>query len=103
MTDCRDYVDAHRLSANHRSALQKDSLCGCFYCLRIFSPENIQDWIKDMNGTALCPFCGVDAVLGESAGYPITAAFLAQYWFRHEAAVVNGTNGADIAPQEKCI
>jgi hypothetical protein len=35
--------------------------------------------------TALCPSCGIDAVIGAACGYPITVSFLARMhseWFR---------------------
>lgn len=62
-------------------ALKKDSVCGCFYCLRIFDPSEIEEWIIadnpiDKNGTAICPHCGIDSVIGESSGFPITTDFL---------------------------
>ncbi len=79
---------AHSYSRNHRSELEKDSVCGCFYCLRIYSPSEIEEWLDEENGdprgTALCPYCGIDSVLGESSGYPITRAFLQKMkeeWF----------------------
>ena len=53
-----------------------DTLCGCFHCLKIFSPSEITSWLEEGSGTAICPYCGIDAVIGESAGHPITAAFL---------------------------
>ena len=62
----------------------KDSLCGCFYCLEIFSPSKIEEWLKDTKGTALCPYCYVDSVIGKYTGYPITKEFLAEMhkeWF----------------------
>lgn len=70
-------------------ALKKDKVCGCFYCLTIFSPEEIDDWLIDDNdadrlGTAICPHCGIDSVIGESSGYPITKEFLKKmydHWF----------------------
>ena len=70
-------------------ALKKDKVCGCFYCLTIFSPEEIVEWLigdndADRLGTAICPHCGVDSVIGESSGYPITKEFLKKmyaYWF----------------------
>ena len=74
---------AHTFCENHRPELEKDERCGCFYCLRIFQPSEIHRWI-DSRGTALCPYCGIDAVLGESSGYPITEEFLSamkRYWF----------------------
>lgn len=75
------YIEAHHYSNNHMEMLKKDSLCGCFYCLRIFDPAEIVEWIIDDNpcdrhGTAICPHCGIDSVIGESSGYPITTEFL---------------------------
>ena len=79
-----DYVDAHAFSINHRGQLETDKICGCFYCCRMFEPREIREWVKDISGTALCPYCGIDSVIGESSGYPITKEFLTQmkqYWF----------------------
>ncbi|MGE7666975.1 cytoplasmic protein [Ureibacillus composti] len=67
----------------HRKELEKDKICGCFYCEEIYHPTNITEWIDDGN-TALCPYCGIDAVIGESSGYPITEQFLKEMymeWF----------------------
>ena len=78
-------IAAHQHCTSNKKMLKKDNLCGCFYCLNIFSPKEIKDWIKDKNGlTALCPHCGIDSVIGESSGYPITEDFLKEmnkYWF----------------------
>ena len=82
-----DYVEAHKFSSNHRKKLLKDKKCGCFYCLEIFDPKEIEDWDEDVSGTAICPYCGVDAVIGEHSGYPITTEFLKkmqEYWFSDE-------------------
>ena len=77
-------IDAHKYSSNHRTELLKDKKCGCFYCLKIFKPKKIQSFIEDISGTAMCPFCNIDSVIGESSGYPITREFLKkmeEYWF----------------------
>lgn len=80
-----DLIDAHTFSTNHRSQLAQDTVCGCFNCGKIFSPQEIQRWIEDPGDeTAVCPYCGINAVIGESCGYPITPEFLARmrrYWF----------------------
>ena len=64
---------------------EKDKSCGCFYCYKVFDPNEIKDWIKDRNGdTAICPYCGIDSIIGESSGFPITEEFLKKmhnYWF----------------------
>lgn len=79
-----EIVKAHKFSANNKSDLLKDKKCGCFYCLEIFNPNEIKEWIDDISGTAMCPYCGIDSVIGESSGFPITTDFLKkmqEYWF----------------------
>lgn len=87
-----DYIEAHKYSNNHMEQLKKDKICGCFYCLKVFSPSEIVDWLiskdesntADRFGTALCPYCCVDSVIGESSSYPITKEFLSkmkEHWF----------------------
>ena len=74
-------ISAHNFSTNHKAELIKDKKCGCFYCLEIFEPSEINQWLKE---TALCPYCGIDSVIGESSGYPVTKDFLKEmqeYWF----------------------
>lgn len=79
-----DHIEAHKYSSNHKEQLSKDTKCGCFYCLTIFSPKEISDWVEDISGTAICPYCDIDSIIGESSGYPITKEFLEEmkkYWF----------------------
>ena len=58
-------------SINHKAEIQTSKVCGCFYCKRIFEPQNVKEWLKDREWTALCPFCGIDAVIGDASGYSI--------------------------------
>jgi hypothetical protein len=53
----------HKKSRSNRSSLEKSTICGCFYCFKEFVFERVVEWIDD-DETALCPYCGVDAVLG---------------------------------------
>jgi len=79
-----DAIAAHTFSTSHKEKLLQDNICGCFYCLSIFSPKEIMVWLEDVGGTAICPHCGIDSVIGESAGFPITKAFLERmkkHWF----------------------
>jgi hypothetical protein len=82
-----DIIDAHKYSINNREVLTKSYRCGCFYCLKIFKSTEIKEWINDKtkDGTALCPYCSIDSVIGESSGYPITEEFLTkmkEHWFK---------------------
>ena len=78
-------IAAHEFCTNNKTSLKRDKKCGCFHCMKIYDPIEIKDWITDADGTAICPYCGIDSVLGESSGYPITEDFLSEmndYWFR---------------------
>mgnify|MGYP003454409053 FL=1 len=85
-----DHVDARKFSSRHRQQIENSAACGCFYCLRIFSPQDITQWWEESknsdleSATAVCPHCGIDAVIGSASGYPITQAFLEKMkgqWF----------------------
>ena len=79
----RDHILAHKHSIRHRTELEKSTLCGCFYCLSIFPPSEITEWIDD-GQTAICPKCPVDSVIGSASGYPITTDVLKRmhdHWF----------------------
>lgn len=78
-----DHELAHRHCSHHRDEILRSSICGCFYCLSIFSPDEIVKWIDD-GQTALCPECPVDSVIGSASGRPITKEFLEymhEHWF----------------------
>ena len=84
MTNTPDYIAAHKFCTNHKGQLQQDKKCGCFYCHTIFNPQEIEEWIEDISGTAICPYCGIDSIIGESSGFPITEEFLKKmsvHWF----------------------
>lgn len=77
---------AHDRSFKNMALLKKDQLCGCFYCLKIFRSSEIKEVIPERDGgkTAVCPYCDIDSVIGESSGFPLTEEFLKKmnkYWF----------------------
>ncbi len=77
-------LNAHKHCMANREALLTSRRAGCFCCLSVYDPQEITEWIDEGRVTALCPRCGIDAVLAESAGYPLTPAFLKDmqaYWF----------------------
>ena len=78
-----DIVEAHLHSYRNRRALEQADVCGCFHCLKIFSPKEIAEYVDD-HQTAICPYCAVDAVIGENSGFPVTQDFLLRMrrkWF----------------------
>jgi len=78
-----DILLAHKFCFKNKKDLLNDRKCGCFYCLEIFDPKEIKKW-WDNGTTAVCPYCGIDSVIGESSKFPITKEFLEKmqkYWF----------------------
>jgi hypothetical protein len=82
-----DVKAAHKHSSGHRDEILSSELCGCFYCKETFLPKEIEDWVDEVDGidtTALCPRCGVDAVIGSKSGFPLSKDFLQTmylHWF----------------------
>ena len=75
---------AHKHCTSNIKELRKSKLCGCFYCEKIFDPNEITEWIQDSDLTAVCPYCDIDSVIGDASGIPITKKFLKEmykYWF----------------------
>jgi len=84
MGNAPDVVAAHRHSSRHRGELEASERCGCFYCLAVFGPQEIESWLSEGDGTALCPRCSIDSVIGSASGLPITREFLGEMhrlWF----------------------
>src|SRR5262245_50647288 len=80
-----DLRRAHDHSIRHFAELWRSGLCGCFCCLDVFEFEDVREW-TDGGQTALCPSCGIDSVIGDGSGFPITEEFLAAMearWFGH--------------------
>lgn len=92
MPDNHPLEIAHGHSFKNRAEVTASDLCGCFFCLAIFSPDSIQEWLKEQDGkeTAFCPRCGIDSVIGSASGFPITTEFMREMrrrWFSDVADV----------------
>lgn len=62
---------AHAACTCHRAEVLASRECGCFYCLATFPPSQVKLWTDGSRRggqTALCPRCGVDAVIGDASG-----------------------------------
>jgi hypothetical protein len=87
---------AHGHTSFHRAAIEASGLCACGHCHARFPPAEIVEWTdwlpsvpfavrsRDNGQTAVCPRCGVDAVLPDSVGLDLSEAFLSRFrdhWF----------------------
>lgn len=91
-----DLLAAYSHTTDNRAEIESSRLCGCCSCTAIFPPEDIVAWsgidvasFDDpealTGGTALCPQCGREAVIGDKSGYRIEPGFLTsmnEAWFQ---------------------
>ena len=82
-----ELLRAHRHTTNNQVEVEASKLCGCICCLQVFAPDEIVAWagldVSDFDhpdavssGTAVCPRCGAESILGDKSGYPIDPVFL---------------------------
>jgi hypothetical protein len=78
----REASRLHRHTRANRMELEASEVCGCIACERIYFPSEIVGWLDEE--TAVCPHCGVDAVVGSASGIPIMPGVLRrahERWF----------------------
>ena len=76
--------------------IEASKLCGCYCCMQTFPPDEIVAWTgidassfdnpdAVISGTAVCPRCGSESMIGDKSGYTIDANFLGRMneaWFQ---------------------
>jgi hypothetical protein len=75
-------IAAKTHASRHRAAIEASTRCACFFCFRAFQSSDIKAWI-DAETTALCPGCGIDAVLGDASIASISDGFLRKMHQHH--------------------
>lgn len=70
----REASRLYRHTRANAAELEASEACGCIACERIYFPSEIVHWLED--GTAMCPHCGADAVVGSASGIPIIPGVL---------------------------
>lgn len=82
-----DLLAAHRHTTNNRAEIESSRICGCIECMQTFAPDEITAWagldVSNFDkpeawnaGTALCPRCGGESVIGDRSGYSLDREFL---------------------------
>lgn len=65
---------AHDHTLRNRGEIERSEKCGCMSCCRIFHPSEVAFF--DSEGTGWCPYCGIDALIGDASGIPFDKKFL---------------------------
>ena len=76
-----DFLFGHKylkLATHNRTTVQRAKRCGCYYCLEIFNPQEVDDYTPECDGecTVFCPYCKIDSVVPETESEVITRELL---------------------------
>lgn len=78
------------MTAHNKAKFKKRSrACGCFRCGSRFRADEVVEWLQEEEGeeSALCPYCGTDAVVYGNAKFPMSTALLSllyMSWYSQE-------------------
>lgn len=79
-----DYIKAHEFSCRPPEAAVAGQEMRLLLLSENFRPQGDQQLDRGRGRYGDLPYCGIDSVIGEHSGYPITREFLEQmrqYWF----------------------
>lgn len=96
---------AHQHARDNRAEIEASRVCGCFCCVQTFPPSEIVAWAgldpadfenpqAPEGGTAVCPRCGSESVLGDRSGFPLDVRFLGRMneaW--HQKTIIRPPSG----------
>ncbi len=95
-----EYIEqAHKHTIFNGSEVASSSVCTCFYCGNQFTsadadPSDFWDEGEGKEKTLACPLCGIDAVLGDASGFPVTDASFIEActtnWFSGYSRISSG-------------
>lgn len=65
-------------ATNNEIEILRSHECGCFFCCTIFDARKVSDWASEDGGgaSAVCPECGMPAVIGDASGVPLDETLL---------------------------
>jgi hypothetical protein len=82
-----DPKQAYKHATANREELARSGQAACFYCRQFFPAKTVERWLND--GTAFCPLCQIDSVIGDASSLPMTDDFLRlmhHHWFERNPA-----------------
>jgi len=96
------FLEIRKHASNNDIEILRSVNCSCFFCRQTYSARKVNDWITDERGvTAICPECGMDAVIGDASGYALghedlkelnLASYGEDYMEKHPQAVQKYVN-----------
>lgn len=75
--------------ASNKYTILNSKFVGCYHCLKHYASSEISNFVEN-DKIAICNHCGVDAVIGDKSGHPVTdEKFLQQMHLQRFYPVIN--------------
>ena len=75
--------EAHHHTTYNKEEIEKSGTFYCISCLKSMAPSEITEF-WDINGTTgVCPYCGIDALIGDACGMTITDTLLKRLYRKY--------------------
>lgn len=71
MYTVEDWEKASDATMYNKDVIQKSKYVACYHCIRVFEASHVHEFVDEDDTTALCPHCGIDALLGDATCLPI--------------------------------
>jgi len=73
--------EAAKASFHNREEIKGAEECACYHCLETFPSAEVVEW-ADKDRTAVCPRCGIDAVIPRRVASDRLLRHMQAYWFK---------------------
>ena len=65
-------IELQKHTHNNEIEILHSKTCSCIFCRQHYDARTVNDWVNDERGmSAICPECGMDAVIGDNGGEPL--------------------------------
>ncbi len=81
----KNLEEAHEHTIRNREELEKSKFIFCLSCRTVVHPSDITEFV-DKGKTALCPYCDVDALIGDACGIKLTDKLLTDLHYKYFTA-----------------
>ncbi len=78
-------TEAYKHTLNNRKELEKSTTAYCICCRTFVDPSKISEFVDD-DTTGICPYCYVDALIGDACGIKLTDKLLTDLHYKYFSA-----------------
>lgn len=82
----KNLEEAHKHTINNREELEKSKIVFCISCRSFVHPSEITEFV-DGGKTGICPYCDIDALIGDACGIKLTDKLLTDLHYKYFSSI----------------